>query len=353
MSAGIGRLTQALWGCFTLSLVIIALLAVRDYKRGPRIRMIPVVRSGPVSKTKTIEKTSELVRAGKSDPAWHAGKTDQPMTTASGPTPGGPGTEAPPGSPPGAGDPSDPIAFVDHLLEILKTEDLDGLLSHGEPGFVRAVMPFLEVDLFLFGKMDKLSRIADSLQVDLEEAPGDRFRLHLSIEGKMYSGEDFFLIPHEESWRLAAESDLPGPLADRRRTVERLRLLGLARLAYLDAGLGGPGFRYAETARELQHGLERSSAYAGIFDPGLAAAVDDGRTLSGYRFGRIGAGPEGFAYIASPAAYGPESRETFIIDSIGRVWARDLGGEPPPSLEGSADLDKSGWIRVEGPWPRF
>jgi hypothetical protein len=83
----------------------------------------------------------------------------------------------------------------------------------------------------------------------------------------------------------------------------------------------------------------RRTAYAGILDPGLAAAADDGRTLGGYRFGRIAVGPEGFAFIASPAAYGPESRETFIIDPGGSpipgavVGAVRIAGEGKPRGE--------------------
>ncbi len=229
---------------------------------------------------------------------------------------------------------------------MLRKGEIEALLSHARPGFVRVVGPILQEPV-LNGKKEDFAMMADAIQVELEKESEDRFRVRLSGGGQALQ-EDLFLILRDGSWEAAAASDLPGPNAERNQALQRLRLLGLCQEAYIDEGLRGPG-RPAETGRDLKEGLDALPAYAGALEPALASALDGGWTIGGYRFGRIAAA-KGFAYFTAPAVSRQESRQTFVIDASGVTWAKDIGGEHPPA-EWPDDPEKAGWERQTA-WPR-
>ena len=337
-----GNGTQAatiLWVLFGISLIAVCVLFARDLRRGPRVRIVkgdrPVGAAAPAS-------------IGPR-PVAKAAEAPQKSGEVSPDSAGGPAATAPP-LPASGADPADPVAFGERLLDLLRQGDIDGILARGEPGFIRAVTP--ELGNLWNGKPEDFAVAADNLGIELEEMPEGRFRIKMSLAGEPRPGEDLFLIPRDGSWRLAAAADLPGPGADRQRTLSRLRLLGLGQQAFISQGLGGNGVGYAGSARELRDGLERSSIFAGLIDPGLAGAVDDGRPIGGTIYGRAPGGSGRFAYIASPAAPGPGSPETFAVDTDGNLWSRELGGEPAPA-EWPADPESAGWKRVEGQWPNL
>jgi hypothetical protein len=326
-----GDLARALWFAFAISLIAVAVLVVRDLHRGPRVRLIAIARPG-----------SALAPGPTA--RWPASNAvGSPRT--SDPTPD---AKEPSSSPAPGADPADPVAFGERLLDLLRQGDIDGILARGEPGFIRAVAP--DLGNLWNGKPEDFAAAADNIGIELEEIPGGRFRIRMSLAGESYSGKDLFLVPHEGSWRMAAADDLPGPVADRQRTIERLRLLGLGQQAYLSEGLGGASPRFAGSAFELREGLESTPAFAGLIDPALVGAADEGRPLGGYLYGRAPGGTGRFAYIASPVAMGPGSLETFAVDTDGKMWSRELGAEPAPA-EWPADPESAGWKRVEGQWP--
>lgn len=53
--------------------------------------------------------------------------------------------------------------------------------------------------------------------------------------------------------------------------------------------------------------------------------------------------PKHFGFCAYPAAYGPGTRNTYIVNESGRVWSKDTGGRAVRQFP--ADPLKEGWIR--------
>jgi hypothetical protein len=162
--------------------------------------------------------------------------------------------------------------------------------------------------------------------------------------------EAIYLLPQEDSWQLVTESDLPGPAADFLEAMNRLQLLALCQQTYFADSLGDRIGSYAETLGDLVASLNRSPVYAAVIDADFVRIAESGYPHNGYSYGLIESGGKGFAYYAAPERYGPESRETLLIDGEGKVWAKDLGGEPPPATWPGPDPSKEGWKQRRSPW---
>jgi len=73
--------------------------------------------------------------------------------------------------------------------------------------------------------------------------------------------------------------------------------------------------------------------------------------LAGYRFGSIetdeNAAPlapeRRFAYYAVPEIYGVKGMRTLIVDSAGRIFAKDTGRSAPPPAWPASDPTAAGW----------
>lgn len=52
--------------------------------------------------------------------------------------------------------------------------------------------------------------------------------------------------------------------------------------------------------------------------------------------------PRRFGFCAYPAAYGPATRNTYIVNESGRVWSKDTGGRPVRQFP--SDPSGEGWI---------
>jgi len=291
-------------------------------------------------------------------PAARRAETERPPER--GPDPEAPGSA----SPRGEADPAQagatpasetPEGFFRRLIDLAVKGDLETLIGLVRPGAARAAAPLFEGILTgRDGQMNESQQtFLKNLRAEFEKTPEGYFRLNLIIPLLPESErpkETFYLVPHEGAWKLATESDLPGPAMDRARAVRRLQLLAVCQQTYYAEDLDGDGPDFAATDRELLDALERSPAFAGGLDPDLAAAADAGLNLGGYQYGRIKRSANDFGYYAAPGMYGAESRETFIIDSKGQVWAKDLGGERPPAEWPGPDPAESGWTRKETRW---
>ncbi len=347
-------LVKVLWGAFACSIISAGFLSYKEYRK-PKVR-VPVTAQSQALPAPAAPRTSPEFPGDAGRPLDPCVTTDadsrrspaEPQTDAAG------GTEFP--AQPKLATEEELIAleeFAQELFDLLMEEKLDEFLSHARPGFVRAMAPLLERYLTQHsGRREEIRKAIENLEVEVQERPDGALRLRILGAMPFETGEDLLIVPEGGSWKLAAESDLPGPAADRRRAMERLRLLAICQRAYFDENLGGRGPELAGTIRELREGLERSPLYEGILDPEFAAAADAGWTTGGYRYGKIEAGHGSFACSAAPAVYGPDGKETFVIDGSGAVWAKDLGGEPPPA-DWPADPEKAGWSRQRGPWPSF
>ena len=163
---------------------------------------------------------------------------------------------------------------------------------------------------------------------------------------------ELYVVPQEGAWKLAAPGDLEPAVVECDRATRRLQLLAICQNTFLIEDLDGDGQDYAVGVRELAAGLDRSGVYEGVLDPEFAGAADTGRALDGYAFGRIAMDGNDFGYYAIPALRGPGPAETLLIDSRGRIWAKDLGGEPPPSEWPGPDPAAQGW-KERKQWPDF
>jgi hypothetical protein len=253
----------------------------------------------------------------------------------------------------GSEDAEAPETFIAGLLDLARKGDADEIMARVLPGFMKAAGEALLPIILQQGprKEDEPFPL-DLLEFGYERLPDGLVRLQVSgPPGAEVPDVDFFLIPHEGSWKLGTASDIPGMPEELCRTaLDRLRLLALSQFTYLEENLGTrPGF--APTVRELAEGLGRSPDYAGVLAPRMAAAVDDGGAAGGYWYGRLQVPAGAFAYYAVPIAPNAETRETLIIDASGSVWGKDLGGAPPPA-EWPAEPEKDGWERKVGQWPK-
>jgi hypothetical protein len=236
-------------------------------------------------------------------------------------------------------------------MELARKGDLEELSKHLSPGAARIGHGLLMLIMMRKAglKADALDRFFEELSFELEDLGDGLVRVHMGGPDRK-PPEEIYLVPHEGSWQLATESDLPGPAADLLHALNRLQLLALCQHTYWADQLGGEGVEYAATLRELAEGLNRSPVYADVIEPDFITAVEVGLPSGGYTFGPIESDGKEFAYYATPDAYGTESRETLLIDNEGRVWAKDLGGEPPPSTWPGPNPEKQGWKRRRDPW---
>jgi hypothetical protein len=82
-----------------------------------------------------------------------------------------------------------------------------------------------------------------------------------------------------------------------------------------------------------------------VLEAEFAAAVDGGIPYGEYVYGRLETGHGADAYAATPAVYGSAARETVVLDASGRLWSKDLAGQPLPAVWPSSDPAAEGWKR--------
>ncbi|MBN1420286.1 MAG: hypothetical protein JXP34_16015 [Planctomycetes bacterium] len=330
------------WQLFAISIIVAAGLVLWDLQSPPPDpRRAAGAPRAPAARPEAAQGSAagaEIARGADPDPPEPA-------------DPAGPAGEDE--SPPDAALPQTPDAFFRHLIGLALEGDIETLIGLVRPGAARAARPLFEGILFRGdGEIGKTERtFLQNLRAEFEETPEGYLRLNLIIPLLPESErpkDTFYLIPHEGSWKLATESDLPGPAMERTRAVRRLQLLAVCQQTYFAEDLDGDGPDYAATDRELLEGLERSPAFAGGLDSDLAAAADAGLLLDGYQYGRIKRGTNDFAYYAAPGMYGAESRDTYVIDGKGQVWSKDLGGAAPPAEWPDPHRAENGWTRGGG-----
>jgi len=253
----------------------------------------------------------------------------------------------------GGGPTIEPEEFMAQLLELAAKGDIEALTGKMLPGAIRALRGPL-LGLLMDGEeaKEQIRATTADMQFSFEETPEGPLRLRMEGPGGVMSDLDIYLVPDEGGWKLAAASDLKEPAVDADRAAKRLQLLALCQNTYLIEDLGGDGPDYAARARDLASGLDRSGIYEGVLDPEFAAATDAGRPFEGYVFGRIPMPGNDFGYYAIPALRGSGPAETLLIDSRGRIWAKDLGGDPPPAEWPGPDPAAQGWKEGKQ-WPGF
>jgi hypothetical protein len=262
--------------------------------------------------------------------------------------------EQPAGEPGKGGRPTiEPEEFLAQLLELAAKGDIEALTGKMLPGAIRALREPL-LGLLVDGEKAKeeIKATTADMQFSLEETPEGLLRLRMEGPGGVKSDLEVYLVPDEGAWKLAAASDLEEPAVDADRAAKRLQLLALCQNTFLIEELAGDGQAYAAWARDLASGLDRSGIYEGVLDPEFVAATDTGSPFEGYVFGRVSMSANDFGYSATPALRGPGPVETLLIDSRGRIWAKDLGGDPPPAEWPGPDPAAQGW-KERKQWPGF
>jgi hypothetical protein len=255
----------------------------------------------------------------------------------------------------GGGPTIEPEEFLAQFLELAAKGDLEALTGKMLPGAIRALRgPLMELLAGGEEAQEKMRATTADMQFSLEETPEGLLRVRMEGPGGTKSDLEIYLVPEEGAWKLAAPSDLEETEAvvNADRAAKRLQLLALCQNTFLIDDLDGDGPDYAARAGDLASGLDRSGIYEGVLDPEFVAAADTGRPLDGYSFGRISMAGNDFGYYAIPALRGPGPAETLLIDSRGRIWAKDLGGEPPPSEWPGPDPAAQGW-KERKQWPGF
>ncbi len=240
----------------------------------------------------------------------------------------------------------EPEAFMRSLVDMIKKGDMDNFAPRLRPGAARLAQGVLMMMLMakVGKKNDELERGLDGATFEFEELPDGLVRVHMKDGYGHGPPEPVYLVPGEGMWDVATESDLSAPAVDLQAALNRLRLLAVCQHTYLLED-SGEGRGYAESVRELAEGLNRSPVYEGALSAELADAVDLGTPTGGYIFGKVASGGKEFAYSARPVQYGEGSKETLLIDGEGRVWAKDLQGEPPPAAWPGPNPEKLGWQR--------
>ena len=246
----------------------------------------------------------------------------------------------------------EPKAFMDALLALARAGKLEQLTEHLSPGVRRMVsgLFLLAMSVKAGGDPKTLERVLKEMRFEFEDVGDGLVRLHaLDPEGRP-SPEPVYLVPHEDTWQLATERDLPGPAADLQHAMNSLKLLALSQQTYFAENLGTGLTDYAESVYELASAMDRSDLYEGVLDPDIIQAVDRGLSRDGYVYGMFESGGKGFAYYATPDRYGIGARETLLIDGEGRVWAKDLEGNPPPPAWPAGNLTSKGWKQRRSTW---
>ncbi len=331
---------RILWAAFAASAVLVTYLCVTAaHREAPR--RSPNHPLSRVTETASLQRSEEQERTGDAAPELSPQPAGSPA----------PAEVRAPEEGEAEGELPEPGAFLEQLMDLARKGDLEELSKYLSPGMTRLTQGLLIMVMMKKAgqKSEELEKAFDGLSFEFEELGDDLLRVHVEgAQGKQ--PEEIYLIPHENSWQLVTESDLPGPAADFIGAMNRLQLLALCQHTYFADGLGETGAAYAETLGELAEALSRSPLYADVLDLDFVSAAEAGYAHNGYTYGRIESGGTGFAYYAAPERYGPEMRETLLIDGAGRVWAKDLGGEPPPAAWPTPAPDKQGWKRRRSPW---